>query len=664
MKPLAIVLPLFLSASCAFSFGAATVEQLATPTGATESKAPGWIQRGALVYRLATPDDSDTLTPLEEGIGITSHLLDGTIQQIPLAMGLVGHDHPGSFNWDGAWPYWNRVTFRAGDWQRLHDFMQRVCDKYNTKVSFHVNLTDVNVGLRDYPETRAFFEKLVETRSIYRRDYNPKTRNRDTEPPYVPREIPADQTDPIQIFALVNYKNFWTSGMARQMIDEFYGHLPYAPPILYVDVFNLAGGNFSTGFPNGPLGGSKETQLEGALAIADHIRSKGTDIASEGIREMLGPRATYVWLHGKGISRDDYSVIDGGAQGPRAILQQVLGNSGCFVVSPIASTAGHLGRVRRHYATLLASEPSPRKMPGLDTWHLADRGGASDEFNVAGPGGDPFRGDWIDLVNGFYLADIQELYHIGKGNVRTAVFNRIGVLHVSKFALTDADGKESTIRVLDCLPPSFPTWAVAGVKASGHMMLEGHLATHFNAPRAGKYRITLYGNIPGRSHGALNVYVNREIQRQAIDISFPTMQSFLQPLDLGEITLKAGDNELAFDAGPIYAKWTDGTAALWETPYLGKGFKVTRGDVTFADDYDRMWPDSWSGRKKIYFFSWDGTARAWKLPPDWASVATATLYALGPDGRGKAVPVTIGEDSRVAIKLLPQIPYVLVPNDR
>ena len=104
--------------------------------------------------------------------------------------------------------------------------------------------------------------------------------------------------------------------------------------------------------------------------------------------------------------------------------------------------------------------------------------------------------------------------------------------------------------------------------------------------------------------------------------------------------------------------------AVWETPSLGKGFKVTNGDVTFADDYDRMWPDTWSGRKKIYFFSWDGTRRTWKLPQDWASVRRATLYPLGPDGRGKAIPMTIGEDARLAPRFLPQVPYVLVPGDR
>ena len=100
--------------------------------------------------------------------------------------------------------------------------------------------------------------------------------------------------------------------------------------------------------------------------------------------------------------------------------------------------------------------------------------------------------------------------------------------------------------------------------------------------------------------------------------------------------------------------------ALWTTPYLNKGFTVSNGDVTFADDYNRMWPDTWSGQKKIYFFSWDGTQRTWKLPQDWASVKKATLYPLTPDGRGKSIDLPLNDRSATP-KLLPQVPYVLVP---
>ena len=151
---------------------AATLEEVATKTEATQNNAPEWIRHGAYVYRITTGDNPNLLVPMEEGMSITCNLFDKSVQQIAIANGLVGHDHTGAFNWDGLWPYWNRPTFRAGSWENLNGFMTRVNEKCNTKLSFHVNLTDVNIGLRDYPETREFFKKLVETKSIYRRDWN------------------------------------------------------------------------------------------------------------------------------------------------------------------------------------------------------------------------------------------------------------------------------------------------------------------------------------------------------------------------------------------------------------------------------------------------------------------------------------------------------------
>jgi hypothetical protein len=82
--------------------------------------------------------------------------------------------------------------------------------------------------------------------------------------------------------------------------------------------------------------------------------------------------------------------------------------------------------------------------------------------------------------------------------------------------------------------------------------------------------------------------------------------------------------------------------------------------VVFAEGYDRMWPDTWSGQKKIYFFSWDGTSRTWKLPGDWSDVSRATLYPLTPNGRGTALQVTI-KDRAISPELLPQLPYILIP---
>ena len=236
-----------------------SIEELAAKSNATENKAPEWIKHGTYVYRICTPDNAEFLPFTEAGLSITHHLLDDSVQQVPLINGLISDDHPGACNWDGIWPYWNRVSYRAKNWDYLRGFMQRVNEKSNTKISFHVNLTDVNVGMKAFPETREFFKKLIETKSIYCRDINKATNKRDLEPPYVPQDFPTDADSPTKIFALVNYKNFWDSGLAKQMIDEFYGHLPYAPPVLYVDVLTLEGGNFTTGYPTGPLGGSKET---------------------------------------------------------------------------------------------------------------------------------------------------------------------------------------------------------------------------------------------------------------------------------------------------------------------------------------------------------------------------------------------------------------------
>jgi|GEM_PF-3256135 len=147
-------------------------------------------------------------------------------------------------------------------------------------------------------------------------------------------------------------------------------------------------------------------------------------LGTEGNRPFLGrnahgvPRAGYVWLHGSGFSADDYSVITGGAD---PVVEQTFGSAGAFNVSPIASTPAHLVRVREHYAALLAGKTSSKKMPGLQTAHVCMRTG-KDEFDIPGTG-DPFRGDWADLVNNFYLINIQELYHVGNGMADNREFN-------------------------------------------------------------------------------------------------------------------------------------------------------------------------------------------------------------------------------------------------
>ena len=619
---------------------------------------PAWAAKGAYVFRVSTPDAPDVLPQLEEGYAIVANLLDGTVPQITIVNGLIGHDHRGPWNWDGLWPDWDRVTFRAGSFEKLAAFMARARKNSNVYTGFHVNLTDVNIGLRDYPESRAFFEKLVQTKSIYRRDWN-KATNRREGVPYVPQTIPNDP-DPVEIFALVNYKRFWDSGLAKQMLDGFYGRLPFAPPVLYLDVLNAAGGNFSTGAPDGPLGGSERTQIEGVQAIADYLHSKGTDLGTEGDRPFLGndarglPRAGYVWLHGSGFSADDYSVISGGA-GVRLAAQHVYGNPGAFHVSPVAVTRTGLDKVRAHYAALLAGKPGTKAVAGLATYRIAYReGDVHDEFDIPGTG-DAFRGDWADLINNFYLVTIQELYHIGNRSVRQRD-DSIGAVHLGKYTVSGPGGTV-TVSVPDFAEPE---WCRRAAQQFGRLMIESPVTTRVTVSQAGKYALRVQCFQGGRCDDPrLGIYVNGMCHRTLDHLPIPDAGRGSYELDAGEIELHKGENAIQFDSGAIQASWSDGSRAEWTTPSLATGFKAWKGDVVFAEGYDRMWPDTWSGQKKIYFFSWDGTRRVWKLPLDWGTPGRATLYPLTPDGRGRGVHLEI-KDRTIAPSLLPQVPYILV----
>ena len=618
-----------------------------------ENRAPAWAKHGAYVYRISTPDEPNVLPHIEAGTASVANLLDQSITQIPILNGIIGHDHTGACNWDGVWPYWNRVTFRANhDFKSLAEFMRRAKQNSNVQCSFHLNLTDTDIGLKDYPETRRFFDRLVAAKAIYRRDFNPQTGRFDRGAPYVPRKI-AKGDNPIEIFALVNYKRFWDSGLAKEMIDEFYGRLPYPPPLLYLDVLNCAGGNFNTGFPDGPLGGSEATQHEGVIAIMDYLHGKGTDLATEGPRPEFGDRAGYVWLHGEGFSSNDYRVIAGGSW--QLAAEQTFGNAGAFNLSPVAVTEMGVAEFRQHYANLLAGKPGTLPVAGLKTWHIADRSDVHDKYDIPGTG-DPFRGHWADLVNNFYLASIQELYHIGKGNIRKSTTLKSGWIHLGKYTLTSrADG--STISV--SVPDFVTTWQGEGARKNGQIMLEVPLATKVSVPQAGKYSLRVHYKNQHSEPASLNVYLNRKLFKSLENVATTPNNDFGE-LDLGDIELPAGKNEIAFDVGPIRATWSDGTVAEWTTPYLRKGFRVTSGDLVLADDFDRMWPDTWSGQEKIYFFSWDGTERDWKLPTEWRSRKQVMLFPLTTTGRGAGIELPV-RDGSIRPKLLAQVPYVVVP---
>ena len=122
------------------------------------------------------------------------------------------------------------------------------------------------------------------------------------------------------------------------------------------------------------------------------------------------------------------------------------------------------------------------------------------------------------------------------------------------------------------------------------------------------------------------------------------------------VPLRAGVNTITVRKGSIHTAWSDGTEARWDR----EGFRAWNGDVVFGVGYDRMWPDSWSGEKKIYFYSRDGSERTWQLPVEWAGLKSATLVSLTTQGRGVSRSISI-KDGAITMSLSPKVPSVLLP---
>ena len=278
-----------------------------------------------------------------------------------------------------------------------------------------------------------------------------------------------------------------------------------------------------------------------------------------------------------------------------------------------------------------------------------------DEFDIPGAG-DTFRGDWADLVNYFYLAAIQENYHLGNRSVRQS-FSNVGTMHFGTYRLTAPDG--TTTRVL--MPDFVEDWRKAGAQKAGQIMLSEPLET--SRQRAA-----------GRPLQADHCHAQSDAQgRTAISISTSTAGCFATSPPRAPNGPKIGwtstwaksNSSLAttrLSSMPAYCGPPGPTARLpsGPLPICGPASKPTRDDVTFADDYDRMWPDSWSGQQKIYFFSWDGTSRTWKLPAAWQASKTVTLHPLTPAGRAPGVVLPV-VDRSISPTLLPQVPYILLP---
>ena len=619
------------------------------------NNAPDWI-KGTFVWRVVVPDGENCLSRTAEAIASVQNLLDGTVRSCIITSGFIGHDQS-STNWDGSWPYINRLTYRAGhNWDALGSFMLDMRDNHNAWISFHTNVTDVNVGLRTYPETQAFFDRLVAAKAIFTRD-GEGCGIALKGPAYVPQRIASEVAkmpyvqpgEAMDIFAIVNYKNFWDSGMAAEMIDAFFARLPYPPLMLYVDVLTTTGSNLTAGLPDGLLGGSEATQREGRRHILDYIKTKGTEPGGEGPSWWT----RYNWNHG-GMSANDYSRIETGwAQGCMAWRgaewQHVHGNQGAYSLD-----IGGTWIARNVQFT--AIEGGGTAMTGATK---ADASAAPSE-----------TAEWrtqTQVVEGFYLTVIQELYHIGLGNVRLpggAGIERLdehrGRLNIDRFDAYDAGHHR-----LAGMQSSDGELTEPCIIEPGQGSTNGKVVTRLDGSLAGRCQVTL--DIPKSAAGdgfvvvryisPLGATAEVEINGESLgEIEFPLTTE--RPGIFGDLAIRvrwrAGANTIALRKGSLHAQWSDGTQARWDR----SGFRAWNGDVVFGVGYDRMWPDTWSGQKKIYFYSRDGTQRSWKLPSPWADLKTVTLYPLTSKGRGSGGGLMV-QDGHISPKLLPQQPYVL-----
>ena len=188
---------------------------------------------------------------------------------------------------------------------------------------------------------------------------------------------------------------------------------------------------------------------------------------------------------------------------------------------------------------------------------------------------------------------------------------------------------------------------VAGLELS----LSGSNTVTVAVPRDGTY--TLIVRYFSGQGGTAELWVNDAFHSE---LDFPATVVDVYPGDLAvTLTLTRGVQRLTLCKGCIHASWSDGTQARWDR----HGFKAWNGEVVFGIGYDRMWPDTWSGQRKIYFYSKDGCERDWTLPEEWADITKATLYSLTAGGRTDPQPVTV-IGRRATVRLAAGIPYVLI----
>ncbi len=622
----------------------------------TSSTVPAWAG-GTFIWRLCLADRADALVEAAETIAAVDHSLDHAVEHIVFLSGAIGADE-GWLPWDGVWPYWQRLTWRiGGGWEGLSRFMVAMRDRHRAHISFHVNCTDVNAGLRLYPETREFFQQLVEAKAIYAR---PQGFN--AQPwfglPYVPQTI--SDADPSHMFAMVNYQRYWESGLAREQIDGLFGRLPYLPPLLYVDVLGPLGWCIHPGYPDGDLGGSKASQLAGVQAIVKYIRDCGSDVAGESpdqLMEHTDPPIRYSWGHG-GLSRNDYGQI-GSGYGTGACARRggkgmhVYGNQGSYHLQCGESVPDLIKR---------GWEPM-----------------AADGQAVTGAFADPLRSpqidglrDWgnvDDLVRQFHFTVARELYHIGCGAERLPggpTWERLdaaeGRVRLDALTLRNPHGEVQVFEaeagtLLGSVRIVQDNWASGGqAVADLDEALGNGVELAIDAPVAGDYTAFVrYASVGG---GALRLQVD---DAPPLRLELPDTGAWQHYGDHPvALRLTPGPHRLRLQHERLYAEWSDGARAEWT---LDTGFRAEHGEVELGVAGNRFTPDTWSGQLRILLYSELGGERIWTLPASWSGIARVQLVPLTDGGRDlrSAQTVPVNGNRQCRLTLLANQAAVLLP---
>ena len=154
-------------------------------------------------------------------------------------------------------------------------------------------------------------------------------------------------------------------------------------------------------------------------------------------------------------------------------------------------------------------------------------------------------------------------------------------------------------------------------------------------PQAGRYPLKSrrqWSDIQGQHN--FNVYVNGRLHRNAPSSAAPKRpEDWMEAMPAKSTGRGRKHDRLRRRASAGHLVRRHGGRVA--RPLSGQGLQSQNGDVTFRR---RLRPDvarHLERPKKIYFFSWDGTAGPGSCPPSRKKSKTVTLHPLTQAGRGR-----------------------------